>query len=104
MAWLKLTTADGQAVLINSGQIARSASGAEIWSQGSLLSVRETIDEITAMIEQAEWRERVLRVACAIWANEHAMRGDSWAGLTFEQVWERAARFAAIDPERPKGG
>ena len=96
MTWLKLTTPEGKTTLINSGQIARSASGAEIWSQGSLLGVRETIEEITAMIQQAEWRERVLRVACAIMANEHAN------GLTSEQVWARAVRFAAMDPEQPK--
>ena len=96
MTWLKLTTPEGKTTLINSGQIARSASGAEIWSQGSLLGVRETIEEITAMIQQAEWRERVLRVACAIMANEHC------AGLTSEQVWARAVRFAAMDLEQPK--
>ena len=48
--------------------------------------------------EQAKWRERVLRVACAIMSNGHA------AGLTSEQVWARAVRFAAMDPERPQGG
>ncbi len=103
MTWLKLTTANGQTTLVNSGHIVeacenRSGSGTKIWAQGGLLGVRESVEEITAMIEQAERRERALRVACAIMANEHS------AGLTSEQVWARAVNFAAIDPERPQGG
>ena len=103
MAWLKLTTANGQTTLVNSGHIVeacenRSGSGAKIWAQGSLLGVRESAEEIAAMIEQAEWRDRVLKVACAIMSNELT------AGLTSEQLWARAVRFAAMDPERPQGG
>ena len=105
MAWLKLTHLDGQTVLINSGQIveasenkSESESGSKIWAQGSFLGLRESVEEIAAMIERDVWRERVLRVACAIMANEHT------AGLTSEQVWARAVHFAAMDPERPQGG
>ena len=43
--------------------------------------------------EQEQRRERVLRVACAIMSNEHA------AGLTSEQVWARAAKFADAEPQ-----
>jgi hypothetical protein len=58
--------------------------------------VRESLDEIAGMFEDAEWRKRVLAVACAIMSNEHAN------GLTSEQVWARAVRFASMDPEQPE--
>jgi hypothetical protein len=42
-----------------------------------------------------KWRELVLKVACAIMSNQHAN------GLTSEQVWTRAVRFAMVEPEQP---
>lgn len=105
MAWLKLTHRDGTKCLVNSDQASQiygcpgpSNSTAAIRIGDGFTAVNETVEEIAAMIEQAEWRERVLQVACAIMANEHA------ANLTSERVWARAAHFAAMDPERPQGG
>ena len=107
MAWLKLMKHDGSRILVNTDKVSEvhrvkdssgDGFGAAIWSHGAATGVHESVEEITAMIEQAEWRERALQVACAIMANEHA------AGLTSEQVWARAVHFAAMDPERPKGG
>lgn len=104
MAWLRLTKVDGNMLLVNTDQVSeirrvKDSSGddfgAALWSYGEATGVHETVGEIAAMIADAEWRERVLRCACAIMSNEHAN------GLTSEQVWARAARFAAMEPERP---
>lgn len=98
MAWLRLTDADGRETLVNSDQtteIYRGKFGTDIVTQRRVATFRESVDKIAAMIADAEWRERVLRCACAIMANEHAN------GLTAEQVWARAARFATMEPERP---
>ncbi len=104
MAWLKLMKHDGNTILVNTGEVSEVRQikdsfgddlGAAIWSHGELMGVRESAEDIAAMIERAEWRERVLKVACAIMSNEHAN------GLTSEQVWARAVRFAAMDPEQP---
>jgi hypothetical protein len=100
MAWLKLTLQDGRKNLVNTDQVSEvwaaehSAANAGIRQHDGVTLVRETVDEINEMIERDAWRERVLRVACAIMSNEHAN------GLTSEQVWARAARFAAMDPEQ----
>ncbi len=102
MAWLKLTHRNGTKCLVNSDQASEIygcpgpvRSTAAIRLGDGLIGVDETVDEIAAMIQRAEWRERVLKVACAIMSNEHS------SGLTSEQVWARAVRFAAIDPEQP---
>ena len=101
MAWLRLTLQDGRTCLINSDQVSEVYSSvldrnAEVRLHDGVTIVGETVDEIAAMIERGEWRDRVLQVACAIMSNEHAN------GLTSEQVWARAARFAAMDVEQPK--
>ena len=100
MAWLKLTLQDGRTTIFNSDEVSeicdlRDSNGAAVWSHGMVTEVRESVAEIAAMIEQAAWRERALQCACAIMSNEHAN------GLTSEQVWVRAVRFAAMDPEQP---
>ncbi len=99
MAWLRLTLQDGRTYLVNGDQVSEVYNCvldkcAQVGNHDGLTIVRESVDEIAAMIEQAEWRERVLRCACAIMANQHAN------GLTSEQVWARAARFAMMEPER----
>ena len=101
MAWLKLTHLDGRKAVLNTDQISEISERngsieTGIRSDGTLMFFRESVEEIGPMIEQAAWRDRVLQVACAIMSNEHAN------GLTFEQVWARAVRFAAIDAEQPK--
>lgn len=104
MVWLKLTHRDGTKCLINSDQVSEiygcpgpvRSTGAMRMGD-SVVPVEETVDEIAAMIETAEWRERALKVACAIITNEHA------AGLRSEHVWSRAVHFAAMHPERPQG-
>jgi hypothetical protein len=101
MAWLRLTLQYGRACLINTDQVSEIYGSVlhkytEIRLHDSVTIVRESIDEIAGMIEQAECRERVLAVACAIMSNEHSN------GLTSEQVWARAARFASMDPEQPE--
>lgn len=107
MAWLKLMKHDGSRILVNTDEVSEvhritnssgDGFGAAIWSHGEATGVDESAEEIAAMIEQAEWRDRVLKVACAIMSNELT------AGLTSEQLWARAVRFAAMDPERPQGG
>ena len=99
MAWLKLTTLDGRKAILSTHQISeiseRSGSiEVAIWFGGRLVFFRESVEDIGDMIEAAERRERVHAVACAILSNN---RGD---GLTSEQVWARAARFANMDPEQ----
>ena len=102
MTWLKLTLQDGRTCLTNSDQVwevwqsAHSCANAGIRLHDGVTLVRETVEEIAAMIERSVWRERVLAVACAIMSNEHVN------GLTSEQVWARAVRFASMDPEQPK--
>lgn len=105
MAWLKLTHRDGTKCLVNSDQASQiygcpgpGHSTAAIRIGDGFTAVDETVEEIAAMIERDVWRKRVLRVACAIMANERT------AGLTSEQVWVLAVYFAAMDPERPQGG
>jgi hypothetical protein len=107
MAWLKLMKHDGSRILVNTDEVSEvhwitnssgDGFGAAIWSHGEATGVDESAEEVAAMIERDVWRERVLRVACAIMANEHAAR------LTSEQVWALAVHVAAIDPERPQGG
>ena len=103
MAWLRLTLQDGRTCLVNTDQVSEFFVSLADYNTGvrqhdGVTGVREGVDEIAGMIEEAKWRERVLRVACAIMSNGHA------AGLTSEQVWARAVRFAAMDPERPQGG
>lgn len=100
MAWLRLTLQDESMVLVNSTQITDITAlsnnrGTEMQMTSWAKRVRETVDDIAAMIEKAEWRERVLRCACAMMSNKHTN------GLTEEQVWARAARFAVMEPERP---
>ena len=100
MAWLKLTMQDGRTTIFNSDEVSeicdlRDSNGAAVWSHGTVTEVHESVEDIGEMIQRAEWRERVLRVACAIMSNEHTN------GLTSEQVWARAVRFAAMDPEQP---
>ena len=101
MAWLKLTLQDGRTCLVNTDQVSEIYCkpldrNAEIRLHDGLTIVGEGVDEIAGFIEEAVWRERVLQVACAIMSNEHAN------GLTSEQVWARAARFAAMDAEQSK--
>lgn len=74
MAWLRLTTERVQTTLINTDQITeicqnRSGCGCKIWGQGSLLDVRESVDEIAAMIADAERRERLDGIFKAIVCN-----------------------------------
>ena len=96
MAWLRLTSRGGRTCLINTDKVSeiydRTDSNAEIRLLDGITIVRESADEIAGMIQEAEWRERVLAVACAIVSNEHAN------GLTSEQVWARASRFANAAP------
>ena len=101
MAWLKLTTLDGRKAILNTDQISEISERngsieTGIWSGGTLMFYRESVEDIGPMIEQAAWRDRVLKVACAILSNNHVN------GLTSEQVWARAVRFASMDPEQPK--
>ena len=101
MAWLRLTLQDGRACLINTDQVSEFFCNpldrnACIRQHDGVTAVRESVGEIGAMIEQAAWRDRVLKVACAILSNNHVN------GLTSEQVWARAVRFASMDPEQPK--
>ncbi len=100
MAWLRLTLQDGRTCLVNSDQVSEVYNDApgrntDVRTHDGVTSVRESVDEIAAMIEQAEWRERVLKCACAIVSCEYS------DGLTSEQIWTRAARFAMMEPERP---
>jgi len=74
MAWLRLTTERAQITLVNTDQITeicqnRSGCGCKIWGQGSLFDVRESVDEIAAMIELAERAERVDGIFRAIVPN-----------------------------------
>ncbi len=103
MAWLRLTLQDGRTCLVNTNSVsevwqasAHSCANAGIRQHDGVTLVRETVEEIGDMIERAVWRDRVLTVACAIMSNEHAN------GLTSEQVWTRAVRFANMDPEQPE--
>jgi len=103
MAWLRLTLQDGRTCLVNTDQVSEvwqpsshSCANAGIRQHDGVTLVRETVEEIGDMIERAVWRDRVLTVACAIMSNEHAN------GLTSEQVWVRAVRFASMDPEQPE--
>jgi hypothetical protein len=102
MAWLKLTLQDGRTCLANIDKVSEIWQSAHICANAGIRQhdgvtlVRETVEEIAEMIQQAEWCERVLKVACAILSNEHAN------GLTAEQVWVRAVRFAMMEPEQPK--
>jgi hypothetical protein len=101
MAWLRLTLQDGRTCRINTDQVSEIYGSVldkctEIRLHDGVTIVRESVDEIASMIEEAEWRKRVLAVACAIMSNEHSN------GLTSEQVWARAARFASMDPEQPE--
>lgn len=98
MAWLKLMKHDGNTILVNTDQASEFtaySNGVTVWLPAFSTDVRESVDEIATMIDKAEWRERVLRVACAILSNN---RGD---GLTSDQVWARAVRFAMVEPEQP---
>jgi hypothetical protein len=95
MAWLRLTSPENQTCVINTDQVSVIYSigrQAEILLHHGNAIVCESADEIAGMIQEAEWRERVLAVACAIMSNEHS------SGLTSEQVWARASRFANADP------
>ena len=99
MAWLRLTLQDGRMCLINTDQVSEIYSSvldrnAEIRLHDGITMVRESVGVIAGMIEQVAWRERVLAVACAIMSNEHSN------GLTSEQVWTRASRFADAEPSR----
>ena len=98
MAWLRLTLQDDRACFINTDQVSEIYGSpldkcTEIRLRDGLTIVRESVVEIGGMIEQAEWRKRVLKVACAMMSNEHRQ-------LTAEQVWTRAARFASINPDQ----
>jgi hypothetical protein len=102
MAWLRLTLQDGRMCLINTDQVSEVYSNvlnrnAEIRLHDGVTIVRESVDEIAGMIEQAEWRKRVLKVACAIMSSTTLS-----SGLTSEQVWARAVRFASMYPEQPE--
>jgi hypothetical protein len=99
MAWLRLTLQDGRTCVINTDKVSEIYDSvpdrnAEIRLHDGLTIVRESVEQIAGMIAQAELRKRVLAVACAIISNEHSN------GLTSEQVWTRAARFATMDPEQ----
>lgn len=96
MAWLRLTLQDGRTDLINTDQVSEvydcvSDKCAELRLHDGITIVRESVDEIAAMIEKSELRERVLKCACAIMANEHSN------GLAAEQLWLKATRFAAME-------
>ena len=100
MAWLKLTHLDGRKSILNTDQISEISERSDspqsgIWSGGRLDFFRESLEDIAAMIDKAVWSDRAMQCACAIMSNEHAN------GLTSEQVWARAVRFAAMDPEQP---
>jgi len=100
MAWLRLTLQDGRTCLINTDQVSEIYDSsldkyAEVRLRDGLTIVRESVEQIAGIIEQAEWRKSVLAVACAIVSNDHAN------GLTSEQVWARAVRFVATMPEQP---
>ena len=95
MAWLRLTSQGGRTCVINTDQVSVIYSidrKAEIRLNDGITIVCESVDEIAGMIQKAEWRERVLAVACAIVSNEHS------SGLTSEHVWARAVRFADAEP------
>ena len=100
MAWLKLTHLDGRRAILNADQISEISERSDsphlgIWYGGRLDFFRESLEDIAAMIDKAVWSDRAMQCACAIMSNEHAN------GLTSEQVWARAVRFAAMDPEQP---
>ena len=101
MAWLRLTLQDGRTCLVNTDQVSEFFVSLADYNTGArqhdgVTGVREGVDEIAAMIQHGVWRDRVLKVACAILSNNHVN------GLTSEQVWARAVRFASMDPEQPK--
>ena len=91
MAWLKLTHLDGRRAILNTDQISEitERSGliqTGIRSDGTLMFYRESVEEIGAMIEQAERRERVDRIFRAIVYNFPQ-------GYDPDEIWDTAWRM-----------
>ena len=92
MAWLKLTLQDGRTCLVNSDKVfevwpsAHSCANAGIRQHDGVTLVRETVEEIAAMIEAAARRERVEGIISAIVYNfPH--------GYDPVEIWETARRL-----------
>jgi uncharacterized protein YlzI (FlbEa/FlbD family) len=91
MAWLKLTLQDGRACLVNTDQVSEIYcnpldSNAEIRLHDGITIVREGVDEIAAMIEAAERRERAEAIFRAIACNfPH--------GYDPAEIWDTAWRM-----------
>jgi hypothetical protein len=92
MAWLKLTLQDGRTCLTNSDQVwevwqsAHSCANAGIRLHDGVTLVRETVEEIAAMIQAAERRERVDRIFLAIVYNFPQ-------GYDPKEIWDAARRL-----------
>ena len=91
MAWLKLTHLDGRRAILNTDQISEitERSGliqTGIRSDGTLMFYRESVEEIAAMIEAAERRERAQAIFRAIVCNfPH--------GYDPAEIWDTAWRM-----------
>ena len=91
MAWLKLTHLDGRRAILNTDQISEISERngsieTGIRADGALKFFRESVDEIAAMIEQAERRERVDRIFRAIVYNFPQ-------GYDPAEIWDTAWRM-----------
>ena len=91
MAWLKLTHLDGRRAILNTDQISEISERngsieTAIWSGGTLMFFRESVEDIAAMIEAAARRERVEGIFRAIVYNfPH--------GYDPVEIWETARRI-----------
>ena len=91
MTWLKLTTLDGRKAILNTDQISEISERngsieTGIWSGGTLMFFRESIEEIGPMIEAAERRERAEAIFRAIVCNfPH--------GYNPAEIWDTAWRM-----------